>query len=117
MGKEGKFGSTNSLARKLQARKESDGAATSAKVIEEQLSAEVQDSSVIMAPLDQIDVEEQLRDKFDPEHIRNLAHDFAASERKQPDNPITLWRRKNGRYLVDTGENVNAVKSTYFPFP
>ena len=68
-------------------------------------SSDLIDSSVIFIALDLIDIENQVRDKFDLEHIQDLACDFALASSKQPKQPITVFTRGNGRYLLDNGEN------------
>lgn len=63
------------------------------------------DKSVKFIQLDLIDVEEQIRKKFDLEYIEDLAVDFASSPEKQPEQPITVWAKPDGRYLLKAGEN------------
>lgn len=63
------------------------------------------DTSVKLIDIALIDVEEQVRKNFSDEYIRDLAEDFSKSETYQPNKPITVWERGNGRYLLDDGEN------------
>ena len=63
------------------------------------------DTSVILIDLDLIDVEAQIRQEFDQNYIEDLASDFAANPTKQPNQPVTVWKREGGRYLLDDGEN------------
>jgi hypothetical protein len=63
------------------------------------------DRSVKFIPLDLIDVEEQIRKNFDPQRIEDLALDFSSSPTKQPAQPITVWKKPDGRYLLNAGEN------------
>jgi hypothetical protein len=55
------------------------------------------DRSVKFIPLDLIDVEEQIRKNFDPQRIEDLALDFSSSPTKQPAQPITVWKKPDGR--------------------
>ena len=63
------------------------------------------DTSVILIDLDLIDVEAQIRQEFDQGYIEDLASDFAANPTRQPNQPVTVWKREGGRYLLDDGEN------------
>lgn len=63
------------------------------------------DPSVVLLDMDLIDIEEQVRREFDQDFIEDLACDFALSPNNQPNQPVTVWTRPNGRYLLDDGEN------------
>lgn len=78
---------------------------TAADVMRNQMSAASIDTSVRFIDLDLIDVEEQVREDFDDAYILDLACEFALDPTHQPQNPVTLFERENGRYLLDTGEN------------
>lgn len=64
-----------------------------------------QDNSVRYVDMKLIDKEDQTRKEFDQEYIESLAADFASVSSKQPDNPITLWEKPDGRFMLATGEN------------
>lgn len=92
-------------ARKASAVEPPPRTTTAAEVMRNQMNAASIDTSVRFVDLDLIDVEEQVRDDFDEEYIKDLACDFAISPTLQPNKPITLFERGNGRFLLDTGEN------------
>lgn len=79
--------------------------ASSADVLQEQSQAARVDQSVQYINLELIDVEAQVREEFDQDYIEDLATDFAISPTKQPDQPVTVWARNNGRFLLADGEN------------
>ena len=82
-------------------------AESSNSLLRQQMEAANIDQSVRYIDIDLLDIEEQVRNKFDEEYIQDLAIDFALNETHpyQPKNPITVYERPNGRFLVDTGEN------------
>lgn len=55
--------------------------------------------------LELIDIETQVRTRFNEHYIADLALDFLHSGLLQPKQPITVYQRSNGRYLLDSGEN------------
>ena len=63
------------------------------------------DEMVQLIDLALIDIESQIRTCFDDNYIVDLALDFVASGLMQPKQPITVFQRNNGRYLLDAGEN------------
>ena len=79
--------------------------ATAADIMRKQMESASIDQSVRFIDLDLIDVEAQVREEFDMDYIMDLATDFALSPSKQPDQPITVFSRANGRYLLSRGEN------------
>jgi hypothetical protein len=82
-------------------------------MMKEQIAAAGIDTSVQFIDLDLIDTEEtgQVRSFFDPERIMDLAIEFSESREKQPDHPITLFQKSDGRYLLSGGESrVRAMK-------
>jgi hypothetical protein len=53
-----------------------------------------------------IDIENQVRSHIRHEHVVELAHEFAASQSKQPNHPITVFPKKNSaRVLACDGEH------------
>ena len=78
---------------------------SSTDIIRRQQSEANVDRSVRYIDLDLIDTEKQVRGNFDEEYIMDLAIDFAESEEKQPNNPITVFEKEDGRFLLSTGEN------------
>jgi ParB-like chromosome segregation protein Spo0J len=78
---------------------------TPSEILRSQTADSNVDQSVQMVEVDLIDVEAQVRRRFNQEYIEDLATDFALDENNQPNQPITVWKRDNGRYLLDTGEN------------
>lgn len=79
--------------------------ASSADVLTAQADAARVDKSVLFIDLELIDVEAQVREDFNQDYIEDLATDFALAATHQPNQPITVWKRANGRYLLDDGEN------------
>jgi len=78
---------------------------SASSILTDQHEAARVDQSVQLIDLDLIDVEDQVRKDFDIGYIEDLAVDIATSENKQPNQPVTLWKRDNGRFLLDDGEN------------
>lgn len=73
-----------------------------------------QDSSARLLDMALIDTEKQVRHVFDQDHIEDLASTFISSGLNQPDQPITVWERPNGRFLLAAGENrLKAQKLNY----
>ncbi len=80
---------------------------SSAEIMREQSQLANVDKSVQFVDVDLIDVETQVRKKFDQDYIRDLCLDFIANDEApfQPEQPVTLYARGNGRYLLEAGEN------------
>lgn len=99
----------SSLAQLMKARtnptSNAENQETSSKVIAEQYQENNIDNAARIVDISLIDVEKQIRQKFDMEYIESLAKQIAASDRKMPDTPIKVWQRSNGRLLLDDGEN------------
>lgn len=80
-------------------------AAVSESLISKENTLHDIDTSVRLIDLDLIDIETQIRSTFDENHVADLALDFISSGLMQPKQPVTVYRRDNGRYLLDAGEN------------
>lgn len=78
---------------------------TAADVLRQQQQAANADTSVLFIDIELIDVESQIRTEFDEDYCTDLALDFVHSGAYQPKQPITVFRRGNGRFLLDDGEN------------
>ena len=80
---------------------------SSGSLLRQQMEAAAIDQTVRYIDIERIDIEAQVRTDFDEEYIQDLAIDFALNEAHpyQPKNPVTIYERANGRFLLDTGEN------------